>query len=215
MKKLFYLCVLTLAAVCVLSFLPSSEELSVYDGVIRLHILASSNSEQDQALKLYVRDEILGMIGEVTDGAATKTEAEAAIAASLDEICDAATAAVRGSGSDATVSVTLSEEKYPRRSYGAVVLPSGTYTSLRVMLGEARGENWWCVLFPDICTSPAIKRQDGPSEAADSAEADASEEKFIEAGFSPSQYKLITKQSEPRYVIKLRIVEIWQELFGK
>lgn len=202
MKKILYICVLVLVLVCASAFLPSEEELSVYDGVIRLHILANSDSEADQALKLHVRDRILSEVGGIVEGAETKEEAEAAISSSLDVICTAASSAVREYGADASVSVTLSEEKYPRKSYGTVILPSGTYTSLRVMLGEAEGANWWCVLFPDICTSPAIKTE---KETAD---------EFIEAGFTPSQYRLISGEDEPKYVIKFRIVEIFESLFG-
>ncbi len=208
MKKILYIAVTVLVLFALSSFLPTEDDMSLYDGVIRLHILASSDSEEDQTLKLHVRDMILGGIGEITSGAKTKEEAETMIAASLDDICELATDAVRSYGSDATVSVTLTEEKYPRRSYGGVILPSGTYTSLRIMLGEAKGQNWWCVLFPDICTSPAIKETDASGE-------NASEDKFIEAGFTPSQYKLITKTDEPRYVIKFRIVEIIEAIFGE
>lgn len=218
MKKTLYFCICVLISVCVISFLPSCEDLSVYDEVIRLHILANSNSEADQELKIFVRDKILSEIGEIVDGAKTKEEAEAAIAASLGAISDIASSAVTEYGSDAPVSVTLSEERYPRKSYGTVVLPSGTYTSLRVMIGEAEGANWWCVLFPDICTSPALKKTDGNNtHTASSSEVDISEteEKFVEAGFTPSQYKLITDTKSTRYVIKFRIVEIFNTLFGK
>lgn len=203
MKKTLYFCIFVLVAACALSFLPSCEEMSIYDGVIRLHVLANSDSEEDQALKLYVRDSILSTVGEIVEGAETKSEAEAAISSSLDAIRASASNAVREYSADSPVSVTLSEEKYPRRSYGAVILPSGTYTSLRVMIGEAEGANWWCVLFPDICTSPAVKNE---RETKD---------EFIEAGFTPSQYRLITDTNETRYVIKLRIVEIFESLFGR
>ncbi len=209
MKKILCFCILVLVTLCVMSFLPSCEDLSVYDEVIRLHILANSDSEADQELKLFVRDSILSGIGEIVADASTKEEAEAAIAESLDKISSIAAEAIRERGSDAPVSVTLSEEKYPRKSYGTVILPSGTYTSLRVMIGEAEGANWWCVLFPDICTSPAIKRSDGESVFTVSTE-----ETFIEAGFTPSQYKLITNSKSTRYVIKFRIVEIFNSFFG-
>ncbi len=214
MKKTLYFCVCMLILVCVVSFLPSCEDFAVYDEVIRLHILANSNSESDQALKLFVRDRILSEIGQIVDSAKTKDEAEAAIASSLGAISDIAASAVTEYGADAPVSVTLSEEKYPRKSYGAVVLPSGTYTSLRVMIGEAEGANWWCVLFPDICTSPALKRSDGNDTAAE-IEISDTEEKFVEAGFTPSQYKLITDTKSTRCVIKFRIVEIFNAFFGK
>lgn len=207
MKKLLAAAVSILLIFALVPFLPTVSDLSLYENVIRLHILANSNTAEDQALKLYVRDRILEHIDSLVIDAKNKSEAEENIISSLDEIKDAAKEAVSDYGSDESVSVSLSNEEYPRRQYGFVTLPAGNYTSLRIMIGNAEGANWWCVLFPRLCTAPALKNED-PSENADI------KEEFIEAGFTPSQYKLITESENKKYIIKFRIVELFKELFG-
>ncbi len=199
MKKILILSVAVLIVSTAASFLPSGDDFLLYDNVIRLHILANSDSEADQSLKLYVRDSVLNKVDSIIANAKDKTEAEARLKDTLSDIKDAAADAVREYGSDECVTVTLTEEKYPRRSYGIATLPSGEYTSLRIMLGEAEGANWWCVLFPRMCTAPAVSSK--------------TEEDFIEVGFTPSQYRIITESDNTRYVIKLRILEIIEELF--
>ena len=201
MKKIFAICAALLVAASVVSIFPSRSDFSLYDNVIRLHILANSDSETDQALKLYVRDSILSKVDSIVRGAESKREAEALLRDSLDELTAAARSAVHEYGADESVTVTLTEEEYPRRSYGIATLPSGEYTSLRIMLGEAEGANWWCVLFPRMCTAPAMS-------------ATNDEDEFIEVGFTPSQYRLITDSDDKRYVIKFRILELLEELWG-
>ncbi len=202
MKKILFLSVFVLILTALIPFFPAASDFELYDNVIRLHILANSDSDADQALKLYVRDEILSTVDGIVGDAKNKNEAEAAIRDSLDIITAAAADAVREYGSDTSVSVSLSTEKYPRRTYGTFALPSGNYTSLRIMLGCAEGQNWWCVLFPRLCTAPAVK---------DDTE---TKEEFIEVGFTPSQYKIISGKDDNKYKIKFRILEIFEELFS-
>lgn len=202
MKKILALCVTVLTLTAAASLFPQSSDFDLYDNVIRLHILANSDSEADQALKLYVRDSVLSKVDSIVSEAKSKNEAEALLRASLDELTNAAASAVRDYGATENVTVTLTNEEYPRRSYGIATLPSGEYTSLRIMLGEAEGANWWCVLFPRLCTSAAMKSED------------EAEEEFIEVGFTPSQYKLITNTDDTRYVIKFRILELIEDLFN-
>ncbi len=118
----------------------------------------------------------------------------------MPEIESAAAEIVTDAGHTESVAATLTEEKYPRRSYGTVTLPAGSYTSLRVIIGEGSGHNWWCVLFPRMCTRPAVS-------------AAAQEEEFTDAGFTPSQYKIITDSKDAHYVVKFRIIEIIRSLF--
>ncbi len=200
MKKMLIICIAVLIIAPLLRVLPSGADLSLYDNVIRLHILANSNEAEDQALKLHVRDSVLTFVDSLVADAKSKTEAEDRIRDSLSLIKEAAEAAVSGYGAKETVTVTLTEEDYPRRTYGFASLPSGKYTSLRIMLGEAEGANWWCVLFPRLCTAPATE------VAADR------EEEFIEVGFTPSQYKIITESDDTRYVIKFRMLELIESL---
>ena len=95
----------------------------------------------------------------------------------------------------------LDKEKYPRKNYEALCFPAGTYTSLRVRIGDAEGKNWWCVLFPELCLGAAT----GPEK----------EKSFIEAGFTPDQYKIVTEASEPVYEIRFKLLEIIEETFGE
>lgn len=200
MKKILMISCAVLIAASFSSFLPSRSDFGIYDNVIRLHVIANSDSDEDQAQKLRVRDRILTLVGEKLEGAETKDEAESKMAEILPEIETAAAELISDEGSDYNVAVTLTEEKYPRKSYGTVTLPSGTYTSLRVIIGEGAGHNWWCVLFPRMCTKPALSETEQQKD-------------FTDAGFTPSQYRIITDSENTRYVVKFRIIEFFKGLF--
>lgn len=200
MKKILIIASAVLVIASVSSFFPSRSDFGIYDNVIRLHVIANSDSDEDQAQKLRVRDRILELVGEGLGDAETKADAEAKMAEMLPEIESAAAELLADENSGYKVTATLTEEKYPRKSYGTVTLPSGTYTSLRVIIGEGAGHNWWCVLFPRMCTKPALS-------------ADEQKDDFTEAGFTPSQYKIITDSENTRYVVKFRIIEIIKSLF--
>ena len=156
-------------------------------GLVRLHVIAVSDDDYEQALKLRVRDEVLSYISPKLGGAKTAAAAQEIIANELDGIKAAAEKAAEGR----TVSVTLSEEYYPTRNYEKFSLPAGKYRSLRVILGEGEGHNWWCVVFPPLCVSAAEQEQ-----AVESMSEDLK--------------GLVTE--EDGYVCKFRIIELWGEL---
>ncbi len=158
MKKTAFLMLAILFASLLLSALPLRGEEKIYDDVIRLHVLAASDGEEDQALKLTVRDAILDEWGDLLSGAESRSEAQEMLdGACLSEIRATAERAVEKAGGETPVSVTLSVEEYPTRDYGSFALPAGSYLSLRVILGEGEGKNWWCVLFPPLCTAGALE----------------------------------------------------------
>lgn len=183
--------------------LPTAEEAALYDSVIRLHVLASSDSEKDQALKLAVRDGILTTASELLYGITDRAEAEKRIRDNLCTIRSCAEQVIFDEGCNYSVEVTLTEESYPSRQYGSITLPAGKYTSLRVLIGEAKGQNWWCVLFPSLCV--------GAVSGSTAAVIDESE--FIEAGLTPSQVRIITGNS-PDVVVKFRILELLGQFFS-
>lgn len=181
--------------VCVLcSFLPVADEMEIYDNTIRLHVLANSDSEHDQSVKLAVRDAVLAEISQITAGAENVEEAEATLRANLCHIREVAALCLDSLGEELCVDVTLSEEYYPTREYEDFRLPAGKYSSLRVMLGEAKGRNWWCVLYPSLCTSSA-----------------KAGETLVQTGFSKEQIEILTGGEAPRYRLKFKMLE----LFGK
>ena len=203
MKTVTLLTALTLVLFLFLGLMPVHGEAGLYDNVLRLHVLANSDSEEDQALKLRVRDEILAHCSPRLAECQSRAEAEETVLAMQSEILAVAQRTVFEEGYDYGVSVTLGEEEYPERTYDSLCFPSGEYLSLRVCIGEAEGKNWWCVLFPPLCLETAsIKTRKEAEEA------------FIAAGFTPEQYKIITETDKVTYRIRFKFLEILEEWFG-
>ncbi len=201
-RKIFTLLTLSVLCALVLGLFPVSGEEKVYDSVVRLHVLANSDSEEDQALKLKVRDRIIEVTEELFSQAKTKDDAERIALSALSVIESAAERVVEENGFSYPVTVELGQEEYPARDYEGLKFPAGEYLSLRVMIGEAEGQNWWCVLFPPICLRAASRN------------ADDTEKAFVEAGLTGEQYRIITESDSGRYKVKFKILEIIKELFG-
>lgn len=161
--------------------------------VLRLHVLANSDSDDDQALKLVVRDRVLSEASRYLDGASSREEAEAALAAALDPLSRAGAEAVAQAGYDYPVRVSLENAWFPTREYGDFALPAGEYRALRVVIGEGGGHNWWCVVFPPLCLGAV-------SEPAEEAM----------AGLPEHEIALITGEDQG-YVVKFKLLELWNE----
>lgn len=197
-KILLILCVFVLC-VAVCNILPVHGEEKIYESVVRLHVLANSDSEDDQALKLKVRDAILSYVSPRVIDSASREEAIEILNGELEEIKKAATKVVADEGYDYSVEVTLTLEDYPTRNYESMSFPSGEYVSLRVMIGEAEGQNWWCVLFPPLCLSAASERAEN-------------EEAFIAVGLNSDQYKIITETDEAKYYLRFKLLEVIENM---
>lgn len=181
---------------------PTSAEGEVYDKVIRFHVIANSDSEQDQQLKLALRDAVIENYSEMFETADTKEMAYSILASELDDINEFAECFLRDNGFSYSCNTVIGEEYYNRTTYESFTMPEGMYTSLRIIIGEGKGKNWWCVLFPPMCTRAAM------NNIADSE----AEEAFIEAGFTGEQYRIITETDKPKYRVRFRLLEL---LFGK
>ena len=200
MKKTV-LCLLALVLlVSAVSVLPIHGEAVIYDSVIRLHVLANSDSEEDQNLKLAVRDAVLAEARVLLADVKTRDAAEAVLAGASDTLQKAAEGVVASAGFDYPVRVTLGAEEYPTRRYENLAFPAGEYLSLRVLIGEAEGENWWCVLFPPLCLSAATAKEEA-------------ETAFLAAGLTDEQYRIITDNDSPKYRLRFKILEVAKELF--
>lgn len=130
---------------------PNEIEAYTNANLIRFHVLANSNDPADQNLKLKVRDAILVATHDIFPGVAEKEEAKTLISANWDLLYDVATTTIKNSGYDYDVQIQLGTYAFPDRDYGDIHLPEGDYEALRIIIGEGRGENWWCVLFPPLC----------------------------------------------------------------
>ena len=142
-------CIISIACSCVCSF---GEECSfIRENTLRLHILANSDSPADQALKLKIRDAVLSHSGELFSGCDTRQKMVGAAQEQLSDIQRIAEQTAMHNGYDLPVTVSVTDMFFETRRYDNVLLPAGTYTAVRIELGEAAGKNWWCVLFPTLC----------------------------------------------------------------
>ena len=162
--------------------------------VLRLHILANSDSAEDQALKLNVRDKIIEKSGDFLNTATDKASAQSLTAENLDNIREIDEQEVQNRGYRYPVKVQMTKMYFPTRNYGNTTLPAGHYDTLRVLIGEGKGKNWWCVIFPQMCLGSAKN-----SAAIDSV-------------FSNSEKKIIN--SSENYEIKFKVVEWFYALKG-
>ncbi len=195
--------VLTALIVVGTAILPVHGEEQIYDAVIRLHVLANSDSEKDQALKMQVRDAVLIEASEALEGCADRGEAAARLTDLLPHLTQAAKQRLQDLGCEDEVTVTLSKEPYPTRNYESFCFPAGEYLSLRVMIGQAQGQNFWCVLFPPLCMSAATVTRE------------QAEEEFIEVGLSKDQYAIITETENTKYKLRFKFLETLQSWFGE
>ena len=124
--------------------------------VLRFHVLANSDGTEDQALKLYVKDRILVFMKKELPESNDKEESKKWVAENLSRIENVASEVVRRAGYDYATEARLQECKFPEKTYGDITFPAGTYEALRVEIGAAKGQNWWCVLYPNLCFMDAI-----------------------------------------------------------
>lgn len=129
------------------------------ENILRLHVIANSDSEADQALKLAVRDTVLTEAARWCEDAGSLQEANAGICTHLESISGAAQQTVNDNGFSDRVTATVTDEFFPTRRYDGFTLPAGRYRALRVVIGEGAGHNWWCVVFPALCL-PAAQDED-------------------------------------------------------
>ncbi len=125
------------------------------DGLVRLHVIANSDSAADQQIKLRVRDRVLAVTEPLLDGADSPEAVRQILRDNLQGITDAAQAVLDAQGAPYGLSAQLAGEYYPTRTYDTFALPAGEYTGLKIRLGAAQGKNWWCVVFPPLCTDAA------------------------------------------------------------
>ena len=163
----------------------NASEAALADRVLRLHVVANSDSELSRASQLL-------------DGVQDRRGAEEALAPHLDELAQAGAEALARTGSRDQVSVALADQWFPTKEYDGFSLPAGQYRALKVTIGAGEGRNWWCVVFPPLCLASV---------------AEESVETAAEGVLSQDQVALITGQ-DGGYVLKFRLIEWWQELTG-
>ena len=171
---------------------------TVKEDVVRLHILANSNSEVDQEIKLKVRDALLETNASILGTGVTKEYAKEHFEKSKDILLATAEETLKENGFNYNVKITLQEEYFNTRQYASLTFPAGQYTALKVVLGEGEGKNWWCVMFPPLCVP-----------AADGIETNESTADYL----TQSGEKIVN--GGEKYIVKFKILEIYEELRDK
>ncbi|WP_312641449.1 stage II sporulation protein R [Hydrogenoanaerobacterium sp.] len=166
---------------------------TVRGSTIRLHILANSDSQSDQALKLMVRDAVLTEAADAFGGAETKERAVKLARENLGEITAVAEKTLRANGCNDKVTAQVVNMFFTTRQYGSVMMPAGRYDAVRILIGEGAGRNWWCVMFPPMCLPAAEKKQRSEMSAAEQ----------------------ILISAEPEYELKFAVVEAYEKLKDK
>nr|WP_073237953.1 stage II sporulation protein R [Desulforamulus putei] len=133
--------------------------------LIRFHVIANSNSLEDQTLKLHVRDVIVKEMKERFRQASSRQEAEQIVQSSMNEIKELAQAQIKREGKDYQVAVMMGDFAFPTKTYGNLTLPAGNYHAVRIVIGEGKGKNWWCILFPPLCFVDSVETLDKDEKA--------------------------------------------------
>lgn len=175
----------------------------IKNSVLRLHIVANSNSEEDQNLKLAVRNRIITETSNLFESAASPQQAAEIVSLNLEKICQIAKEEIKSQGFDYSVNARLGEFSFPTKNYGDITLPSGKYNALRIEIGSASGKNWWCVMYPPLCFT------DGILSASENAKLK------LKNSLSKEEYSLITKNNTGAIPVEIRfkLVEILQNIF--
>ena len=160
--------------------------------LIRLHVIANSDSESDQSAKLNVRDSTLKTLTPLLEGISSVEEAESVISEVMPQLCLRARQSLLHDGKFYPVKAQICVEQYPTRKYKGFSLPAGDYVSLQIILGEGVGRNWWCVVFPPLCMT-SVEDEDAFS------------------GLTSESSKLIASDSG-EYKVKFRIIELYDQL---
>ncbi len=192
--KLFLksLCVAFVLTV-IFSMLPFETECKeISNEVFRLHILANSDAEFDQELKLKVRDKVLEYTESLFENSHSKEEAENAVSDNLQEICNVALKEVRNNGYDYGVTAEITNMYFTTRYYDSYTLPSGMYDALRITIGSGEGHNWWCVMYPSVCIS-----------------SEENQDKAAKEALNENQYDIVKNE---QYEYKFKIVEIFEKI---
>ncbi len=177
----------------------SAGRAALADRVLRLHVVANSDSAADQAVKLQVRDAVLARAQPLLEGAADSREAETILLPRLAELEEIARETLREAGAEDRVAVTLSDQWFPTRDYESFSLPAGQYRALKVTIGEGAGQNWWCVVFPPLCLASVTEEMEVAAAMA---------------GLTEDQVALITGQ-DGGYVLKFKVMEWWEMLMER
>lgn len=184
----------------------------VKDSLIRFHVIANSDNDDDQQLKLKVKNRVIDYLYPYLNSSQSLDESRKIIKDKMEDVKTLAQQVIKDNNYDYDVKVELSRENFPDKSYGNITLPQGNYEAFRIIIGSGQGRNWWCVMFPPLCFVDESKAQ---------VEYDKTENKIKSNGKSfeleskdDSTENVGDKQADGNNIkIKFKIVEIFRDIF--
>lgn len=184
-------------SVCAISYAQNIST-DIANSVFRLHVLANSDSEEDQNLKYIVRDKLLSYMNSICSNCKTKQEAITLVEENKDTFQQIASNTIKEQGYSYSVNINIGNFEFPTKNYGDISLPAGYYDALRVEIGEAKGQNWWCVMFPPLCFVD-ISSGVVPDESKELMENNLSEEEFA----------LVSQEEDNEIQFKFKLLEFF------
>ena len=199
-KMVIILTVLLFAytTVCAISYAQNIST-DIANSVFRLHVLANSDSDEDQALKYKVRDNLLQYMNTICKDCSSKNEAILLVEENKENFKQIALQTIKDEGYSYDVTINIGNFEFPTKNYGDISLPAGFYDALRVEIGKAKGQNWWCVMFPPLCfvnVSSGIVPDDS--------------KKVLENELSEEEYSIISDTNSKEVKLKFKIIELFQ-----
>ncbi len=199
-NRIIYIVVLILAVVIcagtvIVSFYTQEVSQTLAENILRFHVVANSDTTEDQLLKQQVKDEIIAYMEPLLKDAKDVEASKIFIQTHTEEIKTVAEEVVEKWDKNYEVQVFLDKANFPTKSYGDIVLPAGEYEACRIIIGEGKGQNWWCIMFPPLCyvdAATGVVPMEGKEE--------------LQEQLTPEQYSLICKEEEP-YEIRFKIVD--------
>ena len=172
----------------------------ISESVFRLHVIANSNSEEDQNLKYIVRDALISYMNNISKDASSKEEAISIARSHKDDFYNIAIDTIKDNGFDYDVKISIGNFSFPTKKYGDISLPAGYYDALKVEIGNASGENWWCVMFPPLCFVD-VSSGVVPDESKDAMKENLTEEEYS-----------IISSNDNDIKVKFKIIEMLQNV---
>lgn len=201
LKRIFILILLLLlfSSICAFSYI-NTVSANISESVFRLHVLANSDVANDQDLKYKVRDKLIEYMNSLADGYTSKDDVINLVKENISEFKEIAKRVVQENGYDYDVNVSIGNFEFPTKTYGDISLPAGLYDALKVEIGEAKGQNWWCVMFPPLCfvdvTSGIV-----PDESKE----------LMHEELSDEEYYLISEHT-PEIRFKFKLLELFSNM---
>ena len=183
--------------ICAMSYVEAVSS-DISNSVFRLHVIANSNSDEDQSLKYKVRDSILNYMNNICKDCNSKQEAINIVSEHQEEFKQVALETIKNEGYSYTVKIEIGNFEFPTKQYGDISLPAGFYDALKVKIGKAEGRNWWCVMFPSLCfvdISSGIVPEESKEELQDI--------------LSDEEYAIISDNSKPNIKLKFKLLELF------